>query len=277
MNRRLLICFVCVSAWLRAQPPEEVTYRMIEDLPYRSGPDLTEGMREKCKLDLYLPENRKGFGTVIWIHAGGLKQGRKYVPGALRNRGYAVAGVGYRLHPDVTSPAYIDDAAAAVAWVLEHIDEYGGDPDKVIVAGASAGGYLASLIVLDRSWLKKYGQDADRIKGLISLSGHAITHFTVRKERGIPPARAVVDELAPLYHVRKDAPPILIVTGDREKELFGRYEECAYFVRMLKIAGHPDVTLHELPGVGHGGVEKGAKAFMQAFADRILLEPSEDD
>jgi acetyl esterase/lipase len=268
----LCACVFCASASLLAQTSEGISYRMLKDIPYLSGPDLTEEMREKCKLDLYLPENRDGFGTVIWIHAGGLKQGHKYVPGALRNRGYAVAGIGYRLHPDVRSPEYIEDAAAATAWVLEHIEDYGGDPDNVVVAGASAGGYLASLIVLDRSWLQKYGQDADRIKGLISLSGHAITHFTVRKERGIPATRPVVDELAPLYHVRKDAPPILLVTGDREKELFGRYEECAYFARMLKVAGHRDVTLKEIKGVDHGGVEPGAKEHMQAFADRILLK-----
>lgn len=271
MKTIVLSILLCLPALLAHGQPQPTSYRMEKDLPYRNGEALTPEMEASCKLDLYVPEDTEGFGTVVWFHSGGLKAGKKYVPGALRNRGYAVAGVAYRLHPTVTAPAYIDDAAAAVAWVMENIEAYGGDPDNVVVAGASAGGYLAGMVVLDRSWLEKYGQDADRLAGLISLSGHAITHFTVRKERGIPATRAVVDELAPLYHVRKNAPPILLVTGDREKELFGRYEECAYFYRMLKVAGHADVTLKEIKGADHGGVERGAKADMRAFADRILL------
>jgi hypothetical protein len=83
---------------------------------------------------------------------------------------------------------------------------------------------------------------ADAIAGLAPLSGHTITHFTIRSERGISPLTPVVDELAPLYHVRSDAPPVLLVTGDRELEMFGRYEENAYLARMFKLAGHTDTT-----------------------------------
>ncbi|HBO43526.1 MAG TPA: lipase [Planctomycetaceae bacterium] len=60
-----------------------------------------------------------------------------------------------------------------------------------------------------------------------------------------------MDESAPLCHVRPDAPPILLMTGDREMEMLGRYEENAYFMRMLKVAGHQDVMLYELQGHGH--------------------------
>lgn len=83
------------------------------------------------------------------------------------------------------------------------------------------------MIGLDKSWLGKYDIDANKIAGLISLSGHAITHFTVREERGIPGTQPVVDSLAPLFHVRADAPPLLLITGDREMEMLGRYEENA--------------------------------------------------
>jgi hypothetical protein len=60
-----------------------------------------------------------------------------------------------------------------------------------------------------------------------------------RAERGIEGTRPVVDDLAPLYHVRKDAPPLLLITGDRELEMLGRYEENAYLMRMMKVVGHP--------------------------------------
>ena len=78
-----------------------------------------------------------------------------------------------------------------------------------------------------------------------------ITHFTVREERGIPGTQPVVDSLAPLFHVRPDAPPLLLITGDRELERFGRYEENAYLMRMMKVASHKETNLYELQGYGH--------------------------
>jgi hypothetical protein len=60
-----------------------------------------------------------------------------------------------------------------------------------------------------------------------------------------------VDDLAPLFHVRKDAPPLLLITGDRELEMLGRYEENAYLMRMMKVVGHPDTRLYEMDGYGH--------------------------
>lgn len=82
---------------------------------------------------------------------------------------------------------------------------------------------------LDRRWLAANYIDADLIAGLVPYSGHSITHMTVRAERGIGDKQPIVDELAPLFHVRKDAPPMLLITGDRDLELLGRYEETAYF------------------------------------------------
>ena len=55
-----------------------------------------------------------------------------------------------------------------------------------------------------------------------------------------------------MYHVRADAPPLLLITGDREMEMLGRYEENAYLMRMMKVAGHKDTRLYELDGYGHG-------------------------
>ena len=161
-------------------------------------------------------------------------------------------GVNYRLYPKIGAPKYIEDAAAAVAWVMHNIEKYGGDPKAVFVSGHSAGGYLASMVGLDKRWLKAHEVDADQIAGLIPFSGHAITHFTVREERGIKGTQPIIDDLAPLYHVRPDAPPLLLITGDRELELLGRYEENAYLMRMMKVAGHKDTRIMELDGYGHG-------------------------
>lgn len=208
-------------------------------------------IKERCVLDVYYPKNSSGFATVIWFHGGGLTGGNKELPEELKNQGIAVISVNYRLGPKVISPKYIEDAAAAVAWVFKNIPAFGGDESLIFVSGHSAGGYLASMVGLDKKWLNTQGIDANKIAGLIPFSGQAITHFLVRKERGIPDTQPVIDELAPLFHVRADAPPLLLITGDRELEMLGRYEENAYLMRMMKIAGHKNTKLYELDGFGH--------------------------
>jgi len=214
-----------------------------------------EYINERCVLDIYFPKNREGFATVIWFHGGGLTAGQKEIPAALKEKGICVVAPNYRLYPKVKSPKYIEDAAAAIAWVFNNIAAYGGDPSLIFVSGHSAGGYLASMVGLDKAWLDRHNVDANNIAGLIPFSGHTITHFTVRQERGIPDTQPIVDNLAPLFHVRPDAPPLLLITGDRELELLGRYEENAYLMRMMKIAGHKETVLYELDGYGHGMTE----------------------
>ncbi len=233
------------------------SYTLKSNIPYYTDQEIIDDAyaSDRCVLDLYYPASEKGFATVVWFHGGGLTGGEKEIPDALREKGIAVIGVNYRLYPRVKAPTYIEDAAAAVAWAFENIGNYGGDPGLIFVSGHSAGGYLASMLGLDKSYLAKYQIDANDIAGLIPLSGHTITHFTVREERGIPGNQPIVDDLAPLYHVRADAPPLLLITGDRELELLGRYEENAYLMRMMKISGHEKTRLYELQGYGHNMTE----------------------
>jgi acetyl esterase/lipase len=253
-----LCCAVLAPLGVSHAAPAEttVTYCTVANIAYRGGqPEGADDyMKERCRLDLYHPANSPGYPTVVWFHGGGLSSGEKSVPEQLKNQGIAVAAVNYRLFPKVKCPAYIDDSAAAVAWVMKHIGEYGGSPRLVFVSGHSAGGYLTLMLGLDKQWLAKYGADANDLAGLVPFSGHAITHFAIRKERGIPDKQPVVDEYAPLFHVRADAAPLLLITGDREMELLGRYEETAYLARMMKVAGHKKTTLHELGGFDHGGM-----------------------
>ena len=243
---------------------------LLTDLNYRSGTNDPYAL-ERCMLDLYLPKN-KGFATVIWFHGGGLTDGRKYIPEGLKKKGIKVVAANYRLYPKVKSPTFVDDAAAAVAWVFQNITSYGGDPKLIFVSGHSAGGYLTSMLGLDKSYLDTYGIDADAIAGLIPYSGHTITHFMIRSELGLKWNDVRVDEMSPLAHIRKDAPPIVLITGDRELELFGRYEENAYFWRMLKSIGHPHVELYELEGYNHGDMAAPAHYILLKSISRILSE-----
>lgn len=250
---------------------QETSYSWEKDLPYQSD-ELTSSdnyVKERCVLDIYYPENVKDFPTIVWFHGGGLTGGDKYIPEGLLEQGMAVVSVRYRLYPKIKAAVYIEDAAAAVAWTFKNIAGYGGDALKIFISGHSAGGYLTSMLGLDKKYLAAYGVDADDIAGLIPLSGHTITHFTVRSERGIDGTRPVIDSLAPLFHVRKDAPPLLLITGDRELELLGRYEENAYMYRMMEVAGHTETRIFELDGYGHSIVEPSCRLIIKEI-NRIL-------
>ena len=251
---------------------ENQTYLFIENISYRTSDEekQDEYIAERCKLDIYYPENTKDFTTVVWFHGGGITSGNKHISEKLKKQGIAVVAVNYRLSPWAKNPAYIEDAAAAVAWTFKNIEKYGGDPKKIVVSGHSAGGYLASIVGLDKKWLAKYEIDANDIAMLVPFSGHCITHMTIRKERGIPDTQAVVDEFAPLYHVRADAPPLILITGDREREMLGRYEENAYMMRMMKVAGHTKTKLYELDSFDHGGMASPAYEILLAEIKKPL-------
>ena len=239
--------------------PEVVAgeYRVRRDVAYVEAP-ADPYRRERAVLDLYWPAAPPAAGQplVVWLHGGGLTGGAKHLPSGLRRRGFAVASVEYRLAPHVAVTEIVDDAAAAVAWALDSAAAFGTPPGGVFVAGHSAGGYLASIIAMDTLRLGRHGHHPSELGGVAPLSGHAVTHFTERAARGIPGERVVADSLAPIFHVRAGrTPPLLLVTGDRELELLGRYEENALFYRMLRVAGDERVGLHELGGYGHGVVE----------------------
>jgi len=238
---------------------------METNILYRTGAGLNDYMRERCRLDVYYPAGTTGFATVVWFHGGGLTGGNRFVPVALKGRGIAAVAANYRLSPQAKAPAYIEDAAAAVAWTFRNIQRYGGSTNRIFVSGHSAGGYLTMMIGLDKRWLAAEGVDADRIAGLIPLSGQCITHFTVRAERGIKNTQPVIDDLAPLNHVRKDAAPLLLITGDRNLEMLGRYEENAYLWRMMKLVGRPGTKLYELQGFNHGQMPEPAYPLLLRF------------
>lgn len=267
MKRYLFV--LCLLFLKLSTDAQTVQYEQKGDIPYyESDVQLDSYMRERCKLDIYYPVNKNNIATVIWFHGGGLTGGEKEIPGALKEQGFAVVGVGYRLSPKAKGRDIIEDAAAATTWVFKHIKEFGGNENLIFVSGHSAGGYLGMMLTLNKSYLNKYRIDANRIAGLIPFSGQTITHFTIRKESGIGEVQAVVDEYAPLYHVRADAPPLLLITGGRELELLGRYEENAYMARMMKLAGHKRTSLIELGGYGHDMTFPAFPLLIQQVNDR---------
>lgn len=254
MSIRVLLFFLMSFGLNHLNAQEKSGYQIKRSIPYYEDKTMRDDayMQSMCVLDFYYPTDVEDFPTIVWFHGGGLTSGEREIPEILKENGVGVIAVEYRLSPQVKGVSCIEDAAAATAWAFKNVEKYGGDPSLIFVSGMSAGGYLTYMIGLDKKYLGKYEIDANQIAGLIPFSGHAITHFTIRKEMGIPGTQAIIDQMAPLYHVRQDASPLLIITGDRELEMLGRYEENAYMMRMLKVVGHDDVKIYEMDGSNHG-------------------------
>ena len=264
-NCYLLLCmlFVCMAAYAQED------YRTVRDVPY-VGSDETDPYRlERCKLDVYYPTGKENFSTVVWFHGGGLEGGGKYVPKELAEQGFAVVAVNYRLSPRAKNPAYIEDAAEAVAWVFRHIGEYGGNPDRIFVSGHSAGGYLTLILAMDKSYLQRHDIDANRVAAYLPLSGQTVTHFTIRKERGLPDVIPIIDKYAPVNHARPDTPPVVLITGDRNLEMNARYEENALLLAVLRGVGNKQTTLYELQGFDHGQMAAPGCLYVADYVKRF--------
>ncbi len=231
----------------------------LSNIAYKTRAPQNDYETERCVLDLYLPTNRTGFATLVWFHGGGLTAGSKNdketraIAQSLARGGLGVVVPNYRLSPKATYPAYIEDAAAAVAWTHTHIAQHGGEPTRLFIGGHSAGGYLTLMLGLDAHYLKDAGVPSSAVAGLIPVSGQTMTHYTVRAERGIRSRFTVIaDEAAPVYHTRKNAPPMLVLWA--ENDMPARAEENAYLVALLKGIGHTRVTGRMIANRDHGSV-----------------------
>jgi acetyl esterase/lipase len=239
-----------------AVEPAEV--KVIAGIPYKEGKNLDAYESDRCKLDLYVPKGGSDLPCFVWFHGGGLTAGDKSgdktvaVCRALAGEGIIVAAVNYRLSPKAKYPAYVEDGAAAVAWMVNNAAVNGGSPEKVFVAGHSAGGYLAAQAVMHPRFLSAHHLAAEKIAGVIPVAGQMVTHYTIREERGLPKAQIIVDEAAPIHHARADVPPFLILYAEKDMAL--RADENRYFAAALTNAGHKKVTLREIAGHDHGGV-----------------------
>jgi acetyl esterase/lipase len=248
-----IFAICCVLLCFSQNPAASDGYRIQKDISYLHPGETDTYKLERCKLDICYPTDKKDFATLVWFHGGGLEGGSKHFPQELMKQGYAVIAVNYRLSPRAKNPAYTEDAAEAVAWTFENIERFGGSKDKIYIAGHSAGGYLCLMLNLDKSYLDRWGIDANRLAGAFPISGQTTTHYTIRKERGLPSDVPIIDKYAPSNNVRKDASPMILITGDKDLEMLARYEENAHLYALLKALGQ-DVTLYQMEGFDHGAV-----------------------
>lgn len=222
----------------------------------RAAQDVSFGPLPRQKLDLYRPTRTDGGGRqsdlpiIVFIHGGswqdGTKDGYSFVGRALASRGFLVAVPNYRLVPEVRYPAFLEDNAAAVQWVIDNAAAYGGNPSRIVLVGHSAGAYNAAMLALDTRWL---GSQRANVKGFVGLAGPydflpldgPITQAAFRDEKK-------PETTQPIAFATADDPPVLLLHGAKDTTVFPRNSRILH--ERLSNAG-ADARLKIYPELGH--------------------------
>lgn len=257
------------------------------DLPYVENPPRGTIPDSTQKLDLFVPKGDGPFPLIVVIHGGGWHGGGKdwdleaasvYLP-----RGFAVAGIDYRLVQDASFPAQIDDCNAAIAWLRAHASQYHLDPGRIGVMGHSAGAHLCALIATTGDG--KTFKNPQKVQAVLCESGP----FDLDRDRGLWPPKTMMwkdpDPMTPFFpgkkydagfaryaspqsYIHAGIPPMMIVHG--ELDTLVPLGQARVFAEGLKKAG-VDVDFHISTGRDHGTVMDGkAKSDAIAFFEKHL-------
>jgi acetyl esterase/lipase len=272
----VLLCATAAAA-------QSHTVTVVKDLDYVAASEYPEG---KDRLDLYIPQGVRNAPVIFSLHGGALSMGDRgeesFVGQRFAAAGYLTVVTSYRLSPQVSHPAHIQDAAAAFAWVKRNIGRHGGDPERIIIIGHSAGAYLAMLLATDSRYLAAHKLSPRDIKGLVPVSGF----FWVDKP-GVAPDRPtyvwgtdqkVWVESSPSRYLRADLPPVLLIDTDGDEDW--RQKQNEDMAAALRSAGHKDVTVHKVRGRTHmsvwtkmlDGASEETSSQILLFAKRVLAE-----
>ncbi len=265
--------------------------------------DLSYGSHPRQRLDLYLPPGPGGpWPLVVWIHGGGWQAGDKYPAnkvGPLRNAGFAVASINYRLSSDATFPAQIHDCKAAVRWLRAQSVALNLDASRVGTWGSSAGGHLSALVGVSGNEVGLEGvvggnlTYSSRVQAAADCFGPA-NLFTMggwHDECESPESRLIgeclgeikahlddpnwaewvglVEAASPVYHVTGDDPPFHIAHGTEDSTV--PPSQSVELAAALAVAGVP-ATLRLVPGAGHG-LPTSEDAYVLAFFQAELADP----
>ena len=217
-----------------------------KDAPFGADPRQT--------IDVYRPRgHRDPVPIIVFIYGGswrsGSKAGYAFVGRALARRGFLVAIPDYRLVPNVRYPAFLEDNADATRWVISHALQLGADPNRIVLAGHSAGAYDAAMLALDSRWL---GRDRVRVRGLIGLAGPY--DFLPLTGDVLGPAFQNVTaprSTQPVNFVDASSPPAFLATGSEDD--FVRPRNSDALAAKLK-AARVSVERKTYSGVGHVGL-----------------------
>ncbi|MEO8064825.1 MAG: alpha/beta hydrolase [Pseudomonadota bacterium] len=214
--------------------------------------DISYGTGPRQRLDVYTPKGAANRPIIVFWYGGAWDRGKKsqyrFVGASLAQSGYVAVLADYRLYPEVKFPLFVQDGAQALAWVVGHAKDIGGDPKRIFVAGHSAGAHLAAMLAYDRSQLTRAGLPPDTVRGLIGLSGPYALDPNTDTYRAIFGAPFTPADWQPVQLAKAGAPPALLLHGEAD--------DVVYVSHARKMAAALDaigvkVTLRVYPDRGH--------------------------
>jgi acetyl esterase/lipase len=253
----VVLLFVAVFAafFFLVQPPMQLD--MIDRLTPGAGGTLVAGDVDfgahGQKLDVWRDGAAKpgGAPVIVFLHGGGWVKGDRpsygWAARGLASKGFVVVVPDYRKVPQVRFPAFLEDGAEAVRWTRDNIARLGGDPARIAVMGHSAGAHTAIMLALDPQWLAKAGAPG-AVNAAVGLSGpYDFLPFTGRGIAAMGQWPRPL-ETQPIHYARKDAPPMLLITGTEDTTV--RPKNARNLAAAMKALGAP-VELREYAEQGH--------------------------
>lgn len=224
-------------------------YVLTRDVPYGDGP--------RQKLDVYRPPHPNG-RLIVFFYGGSWVTGEKadyrFVGQALASKGFVAVLPDYRVYPQVTFPAFVEDGARAIRWAHDHAAEFGADPAHLYLMGHSAGAHIALLLALDAHYLRDVGLDRSAIRAAAGLSGpyDFIPDHDARPAFGMSQAKDAKPDpkIEPVTFADGHAPPILLIHGLKDR-LVGP-QNSATLAQRIRAAGG-QVTYLAYPTLDHKG------------------------
>lgn len=219
----------------------------------RVARDIAYGEDPRQALDIYAPRRAGPHPVIVFFYGGawdsGHRQGYAFAARALAALGFVLVVPDYRLVPQVRYPGFVEDGAAAVRWAMRNAAAFGGDAARVLLAGHSAGAYIAAMLALDPAWL---GDDRQAVRGLIGLAGpydflplDDVASIAAFGEWPDLPATQ------PVAHAGPDAPPALLLHGEPDTRVKVRHSKA--LAAALSAAGN-DARLTLYPRLSHTAI-----------------------
>jgi acetyl esterase/lipase len=225
---------------------------------YDRSTNHSYGPESRQKLDVYSPKDAKNRPVVVFFYGGSWTAGSRgfyrFVGAALAERGIVTVLPDYRLYPQVKFPLFLDDGALAVAWVQKHAHEFGGDPQRVVLMGHSAGGHEAAFLAYDRRLLEKAGARPESIVGFVGLSGPYALAPDTKILNTIFASPYTEAEWQPVRFVTSQAPPTLLVHGTADDVVSIQHAEQ---LRDALQANHVRVETQFYPDKSHSDTVAG--------------------
>ncbi|TAL31191.1 MAG: alpha/beta hydrolase [Alphaproteobacteria bacterium] len=240
----LLLCSCSGEKLLNAFVPK-TGYRIYKDIAYGSDP--------RQEMDIYVPDGlKRPVCTVLFFYGGRWTDGDRglyrFAGEALSSKGCVTAIADYRVYPKIRYPVFMEDSAKAFVFLHRHAAEYGGDPERLYLAGHSAGAYNAVMLAVHPTFLKNAGGQPAWVRGVIGISGpYDFLPFTDADVIDIFSTETGA-ATQPITYVRKGLPPMLLVTGDADTEV--KPKNTRNMAAKLQEAGNP-VTVRIYPGIYH--------------------------